>query len=139
MGARTGKCKLGTKAGKSKLWARAGKHKLGHRADKYELGAGTVDQGQVRGQRKKPAAGKYKHPHWSRCFTYGGTRWLICTRRNWKPSQSEILIKHVCPFLNLFFFRCFSHIFAIANQLPGFSISRLANVEDFFNVNIFKM
>ena len=30
-----------------------------------------------------------------------------------------------------------SHSFAIATQLPGFSISRLANVEDFFNVNIF--
>ena len=27
--------------------------------------------------------------------------------------------------------------FAIANQLPGFSISRLANVGDFLNVNIF--
>ena len=26
---------------------------------------------------------------------------------------------------------------AIATQLPGFSISRLVNVEDFFNVNIF--
>ena len=33
----------------------------------------------------------------------------------------------------LFFF----HIFAIANQLPGFSISRLPNVDDFFNANIF--
>ena len=30
-----------------------------------------------------------------------------------------------------------SHSFAIATQLPGFSISRLANVEDFFNANIF--
>ena len=28
-------------------------------------------------------------------------------------------------------------MFAIANQLPGFSISRLANVEDFFNVYIY--
>ena len=27
--------------------------------------------------------------------------------------------------------------FVVANQLPGFSISRLANVEDFFNVNMF--
>ena len=35
------------------------------------------------------------------------------------------------------FLRCYSHFFAIANQLPGFSISRLANVGDFFNVNIF--
>ena len=31
----------------------------------------------------------------------------------------------------------FFHIFAKANQLPVFSISRLANVEGFFNVNIF--
>ena len=29
-----------------------------------------------------------------------------------------------------------SHIFVTANQLSGFSISRLANVEDFFHVNI---
>ena len=31
----------------------------------------------------------------------------------------------------------FSHIFSIVDQLPGLSISRLANVEDFFNVNKF--
>ena len=31
----------------------------------------------------------------------------------------------------------FFNIFAIANQLPVFSVSRLGNVEDFFNVNIF--
>ena len=31
----------------------------------------------------------------------------------------------------------FSHIFTTATQLPGFSISRLANVKFFFNVNIF--
>ena len=37
----------------------------------------------------------------------------------------------------LLFFRCFSHIFTMANELPGFSISRLANVKDFFNVNVF--
>ena len=37
----------------------------------------------------------------------------------------------------IFFFGCFFHIFAIGNQLPGFSISRLANVEDFLNVNYF--
>ena len=41
------------------------------------------------------------------------------------------------PFLELFFFRCFSHIFAVANQLSGFSISKLAKVDDCFNVNIF--
>ena len=47
------------------------------------------------------------------------------------------------PFLKMsFFFKCFSHIFATANQLPGFSISRLADMEDFLmyiyfvNVNI---
>ena len=32
---------------------------------------------------------------------------------------------------------CFFHIFTVVNQLPGFSISRLANVDDFLNVNIF--
>ena len=36
-----------------------------------------------------------------------------------------------------FFFRCFSLIFAIANQLLSFLISRLANLEEFFNVNIY--
>ena len=40
-------------------------------------------------------------------------------------------------FLKHFSFGCFFHIFAVVNQLPGFSISRLANVEDFLNVNIF--
>ena len=53
------------------------------------------------------------------------------------PSQSDILSKHVGPFLKISLFRCFSHIFAIANQLPGFSISRLAKCRGIFNVNIF--
>ena len=45
------------------------------------------------------------------------------------------LSKEAGPFLQIsFFFRRFSHIFGIANQLPGFSINRLANVEDFINV-----
>ena len=61
-----------------------------------------------------------------------------CTSRNWKPCQREILNKDAGPFIRMFLFsRCFSHIFAIANQLAGFSISRLASVEDFFNVYIF--
>ena len=53
------------------------------------------------------------------------------------------LSKEPGPFLILFFFlRYFSHVFLtfafshIANQLLGFSISRLANVEHFFNVYI---
>ena len=75
--------------------------------------------------------------HWSRFSTYGESRRLVCTYRNWKPSQSEILSKHVGPFIKIsFLFRCFSQIFAKPNQLPGFSISKLANVEGFLNVNI---
>ena len=35
-------------------------------------------------------------------------------------------------FLKCFFFRRFFHIFTIANELTGFSISRLANMENFF-------
>ena len=35
-------------------------------------------------------------------------------------------------FLKCFFFRRFFHIFTIANELTGFSISRLANMDDFF-------
>ena len=63
--------------------------------------------------------------------------WLICTSRNWKLSQSENLSKDAGLFLKIsFVFRCFSDIFDIANQLPGFSNSRLSNVEDFLNVNI---
>ena len=62
---------------------------------------------------------------------------MICTRRNGKPSHSEFLIQDSDLFLKICFFRCFSHIFAIANQLPGFDISRLANTGDFFNINIF--
>ena len=61
-----------------------------------------------------------------------------CTSKNWKLYQSQILSKDAYTFLKIsFFFRCYSHFFAIANQLPGFSISKLANVGDFFNVNIF--
>ena len=53
--------------------------------------------------------------------------------------ECKILSKDSGPFLKIpFFFSCFSHIFAIANQLPGFSICRLGNVEDLFNVNFFK-
>ena len=63
---------------------------------------------------------------------------MICTSRNWKLSQSQILSKDADTFLEIsFFFRCYSHFFAIANQLAGFFISRLANVENFFNINIF--
>ena len=52
--------------------------------------------------------------------------------------QCEILSKDAGPFVNLFFFfRHFSHILAIANHLPGFSIKRLANDINFLNVNIF--
>ena len=62
----------------------------------------------------------------------------VCTSRNWKPSQREILSKDAGPFIKIFFFsRCFSYIFAITNQLACFSISRLASVEDFFNVYIY--
>ena len=60
---------------------------------------------------------------WSPCSTYKEIKWLICTSRNWKLSQSEISSKGAGPFLKISFsFRCFSHIFAIAKQLPGFSI-----------------
>ena len=54
---------------------------------------------------------------------------------HWKLSQSQVLSKGADIFLKTsFFLRCYSHFFAIANQLPGSSITRLANVEDFFNV-----
>ena len=66
------------------------------------------------------------------------TEWLICTRRNWKLLQNEIFSKGAGLFLKIsFFFIYFSQIFAIANQLVGFSSSRLANAKEFFNVNIF--
>ena len=59
----------------------------------------------------------------------------VCTSRNWKPPQREILSKDAGPFLKISFFSwCFSHIFAIEKQLPGFSISRLASGEDFSNI-----
>ena len=62
----------------------------------------------------------------------------VHTSRNWKPSQREVLSKDAGPFTKMFFFsRCFSYIFARANQLAGFSISRLASVEDFFSVYIY--
>ena len=62
---------------------------------------------------------------------------MICTSRNLKLSQSQILSKDADTFLKIsFFFEC-SLFFAIAIQLPGFSISRLANVVESFNLNIF--
>ena len=76
-------------------------------------------------------------PIWSQCSSYGETRRLICTSRNWKLSQSEFLGKDADPFFKFYSLGIFFHIFTLANQLPGFSISRLANVEDFFNVNMF--
>ena len=62
----------------------------------------------------------------------------VCISRNWKLSQSKIWSKDAGLFLKIsFFFSCFSHFFAIAVQLTGFSISRLANLEDVnINVNI---
>ena len=63
-------------------------------------------------------------------------RRFICSSRNWKLSLSEFLSKDADSFLEFFFFGCFFHIFTVANQLPGFSISRLANVDDFLNANI---
>ena len=76
-------------------------------------------------------------PIWSRWSAYRETRWLICTRRNWKLSQSEIFSNDAGPFLKMsFLFSCFSHIFTIAGQLPGFFIITLANIKDFLNVNI---
>ena len=76
--------------------------------------------------------------HWSRWFIYGETSWLSCTSRNWKLYQSQTLSKDADTFFKIsFFLRCYSHFFVIANQLPGFSIRRLANVGNFFNINIF--
>ena len=55
-----------------------------------------------------------------------------------KHKLKTVPSKDAGPFLKtLFFFKCFSYIYTIANQLPGFSISRSANVEDFDNVNVF--
>ena len=52
-------------------------------------------------------------------------------------SWSEVLSKDADHFLKISSFRYLFHIFAIADQLSSFSISRLANVEEFFNANIF--
>ena len=60
----------------------------------------------------------------------------VCLSKNWQRSQRQV-IKDAGPFPKIPYFRCFSYIFAIAKQLPGFSINRLASVEDFFNVFIF--
>ena len=35
-------------------------------------------------------------------------------------------------FLKCFFFKCFFHSFTVASELTGFSINRLANMENFF-------
>ena len=44
---------------------------------------------------------------WNRRSTYGESRWLICTSRNWKPSQSKILKQNVKKFKKLLtYFLC---------------------------------
>ena len=53
-------------------------------------------------------------------------------------SRNEIVSRVISHFLKIsFLLSFFPHIFAITNQLPGFSTSRKANVENFFNVNVF--
>ena len=54
-----------------------------------------------------------------------------------KTVAEWILSKDADPFLKCFSFGCFFHIFTVAIQLPSFSISRLASVNEFLNVNIF--
>ena len=80
-----------------------------------------------------------EQPIYSRWSIYGEASCLICTNRNWKLSLSQILSKDADNFLKTsFFFRCYSNFFfAIPTQLSGVFIIILANVEDFFNVNIF--
>ena len=56
-------------------------------------------------------------------------------RQEWKTVP--VLSTDADHFLNFFSFGCFFHIFTAANQLPGFSICRLAKVEDFLNLKIF--
>ena len=54
-----------------------------------------------------------------------------------KTVPQRNLRKDAGPFIKTFFFyRCLCHIFAIGNQLAGFSTCRLASVEDIFNVYI---
>ena len=54
-----------------------------------------------------------------------------------KTFPERILSKDAVSFLNLFSFGGSFPIFTVANKLPGFSINRLANVEDFLNAKIF--
>ena len=52
-------------------------------------------------------------------------------------NEKQFLSKDADLFLKNFYFGCFFVIFTVANKLPGVSISKLANVEDFLNVDIF--
>ena len=72
-------------------------------------------------------------------YKYGESRRLICTRRNWKLSQTEFLTKNADLFLKMFFLQSFFHIFTIANELTGFSISTFANMEDSFKRHCVKI
>ena len=52
--------------------------------------------------------------------------------------QSEFLSRDADPFLKIFFFGYFFHIFGKANQIPGFSISKFSKWGGFFlivNIN----
>ena len=54
-----------------------------------------------------------------------------------KTFPENFWVKMQILFLKLFSFGCFFLIFAVANKLPGFSISRSANAENFLKANIF--
>ena len=57
------------------------------------------------------------------------------TESNLSQIQSHILRNDVGPFFKIsFLFRFFSHVFAIANQLPHFSISRSADGKYFLTL-----
>ena len=55
-------------------------------------------------------------------------RWLLCTSRKWKLSQSEFLSKDVGPFLKIFFFGCFFQIFEDVSSLTIFFSKMLQDI-----------
>ena len=67
-----------------------------------------------------------KKPIWNQCSSFGETRRLISTSRNWKLSRTEFLSKDTNPFLKMFSLQAFFSHFYYNKWIN----SRLANMED---------
>ena len=74
---------------------------------------------------------------WSRWSIYVETSYLVCTYRNWKLFQGQILSKDAdTPPKISFFFRCYPPFFCYSNSITWFLHQQISKCGGFFNANI---